>query len=403
MLFRTNAAGVPRANADNQTQMLRSALLAHVHLAQRLLHTVRIRTRASVGGTARQHDGFVAKDPDSSGTHDESRSSRPVPSMRVPYPKIRSDALALAVVLALLVSTAARTAVAQNAAPVPTPTANTRAAPATASAPAATMPAASDPQKKQPTRFSADPVTDGALIGIGVGFAAILELIVSTGEIKPQQPGDTSALLAIDRGAATQTPSPTARTISHAGVLTTGVFAVIDIAESAASHGSPAALVDGILYVETAALTWANTNLIKIATRRPRPSAYRERDERVAAGQDPSVTETDTALSFVSGHAAMAAALSSTATYLAFARSDSPLRGYLTLAGGVLVTSAVSWGRVRGGKHFPTDVIAGAMAGVGIGVLVPHLHREDTKRPPVWVGMGPAGDAGVGLSVNGVF
>ncbi len=343
---------------------------------------------------AARHEGFFAKDPSSPGTHDESRSSRPVPSMCVPSPKIRSDALAFAVVLALLVSTAARTAVAQNAAPP--------AAPA-ASAPAATMPAASDPQKKQPTRFSADPVTDGALIGIGVGFAAILELIVSTGEIKPQQPGDTSALLAIDRGAATQTPSPTARTISHAGVLTTGVFAVIDIAESAASHGSPAALVDGILYAQTAALTWANTNLIKIATRRPRPSAYRERDERVAAGQDPSVTETDTALSFVSGHAAMAAALSSTATYLAFARSDSPLRGYLTLAGGVLVTSAVSWGRVRGGKHFPTDVIAGALAGVGIGVLVPHLHREDTKRPPVWVGMGPAGDAGVGLSVNGVF
>ena len=200
-----------------------------------------------------------------------------------------------------------------------------------------------------------------------------------------------------------QQPSSAARGVSHAGVLSLGLYAVGDVVETALSRSNEAALVDGILYAETAALTWANTNLIKIATRRPRPSAYHERDERLAAGLDPSVTETDTALSFVSGHAAMAAALSSTATYLAFARSDSPLRGYLTLAGGSLITTAVSWGRVRGGKHFPTDVIAGAMAGVGIGTLVPHLHRVDTDEPPVWVGIGPAGDEGVGLSLNGLF
>lgn len=173
--------------------------------------------------------------------------------------------------------------------------------------------------------------------------------------------------------------------------------------ESGVSRGAKSALVDAVLFSESIALTWATTNLVKISVRRPRPLAYRLRDEQLANGLDPTVTDTDTALSFFSGHASVTAAISSTATYLAFARDDSPVRGYLTLAGGTLITSAVSWGRVRGGKHFVTDVVAGSMAGVGIGLLVPHLHREDKDATPIWIGLGPGGEDGVGLSVGGLM
>jgi hypothetical protein len=55
-------------------------------------------------------------------------------------------------------------------------------------------------------------------------------------------------------------------------------------------------------------------------------------------------------------------------------------------------------------------VIAGAFAGAGIGVIVPHLHRtEDVQQRPVWVGFNSApyterGDAQGGvLTLNGLF
>ena len=47
------------------------------------------------------------------------------------------------------------------------------------------------------------------------------------------------------------------------------------------------------------------------------------------------------------------------------------------MAGGVAITGAVGIGRVAAGRHFPTDVIAGATVGTGIGVLVPHLHVKE--------------------------
>jgi undecaprenyl-diphosphatase len=74
---------------------------------------------------------------------------------------------------------------------------------------------------------------------------------------------------------------------------------------------------------------------------------------------------------------------------LAFSRSRTPLRPWLTLGIGAAATTLVGIGRVKAGEHFPTDVIAGAMVGAGIGVLVPHLHREEPpKQRSVWIGLG---------------
>lgn len=43
------------------------------------------------------------------------------------------------------------------------------------------------------------------------------------------------------------------------------------------------------------------------------------------------------------------------------------------------------------------------MAGIGIGVIVPHLHREaQLKQRPVWVGVLPT-EGGGGLTLNGLF
>jgi undecaprenyl-diphosphatase len=86
----------------------------------------------------------------------------------------------------------------------------------------------------------------------------------------------------------------------------------------------------------------------------------------------------------------MTGAIGATATYLAFARSPGTWRPWVTLTLATTVSTLVSVYRVRAGKHFPTDVIAGTFAGAGIGIVVPHLHRtEDVQQRRVWVGFAP--------------
>jgi undecaprenyl-diphosphatase len=257
--------------------------------------------------------------------------------------------------------------------------------------------------------FKADPIADGALLAGSLGFAGLSEAILSTGEIRPQQIDanfDTSRLLPIDRAALTQNLDTTADAFSNIGVVTAFSFAAIDTTLSGLRGGRETALVDAILYAEAIAFSWGLTNLAKIGFRRPRPIAYLERDRAILGGQDPATynnTSTDSSLSFYSGHTALTATVSATATYLAFAREPNSMRAWGTLVGSVVLTSFVGVERVRSGAHFPTDVLAGGFAGAGIGLIVAHLHRYDaeTKRP-IWVGVMPAAGGG-GLSVSGRF
>jgi membrane-associated phospholipid phosphatase len=79
-----------------------------------------------------------------------------------------------------------------------------------------------------------------------------------------------------------------------------------------------------------------------------------------------SSSSTDSSLSFFSGHASMTGAIGATATYLAFARSPGTWRPWVTLTLATTVSALPSVYRVRGGKHFQTDVLVGTFAGVGI-------------------------------------
>lgn len=255
--------------------------------------------------------------------------------------------------------------------------------------------------------FVADPVTDGAILSISIGFAALLDMIIGTRELKPQVPGPPDDLLSFDRAVIDNKPSTAWRRVSNVGLGLAGAYAVGDSIYTGLAVGGEAGFVDFIIYGESAAITWALTDLAKLAVRRPRPSAYQLRKQLEAqnpsAADDPDqYKDTNAALSFFSGHASITAALCSTATYLAFAREDTPTRGIVTAGGGLVLTTAVAVGRVKGGAHFPTDVIAGAMAGIGVGALVPHLHRAEESKP-VWVGLAPQSDGSVGLSLNGLF
>jgi undecaprenyl-diphosphatase len=242
--------------------------------------------------------------------------------------------------------------------------------------------------------FTIDPVFDITMTAAGAGMSGLLELILSTGEIVPEKPGSPSSLLGIDRIAVTQTIDPHAATYSDIGLGLALGFAAVDPFLSAERDGWDAALVDAVMYAESLSLTLALTDATKIAVRRPRPIDYLNVEKNPA--------DTNLELSFPSGHAAITAATTATATYLAFIRSPRSPRPWITLCAGTLLTAFVSYERVRAGAHFPTDVLAGALEGGAIGVLVPHLHRHDEVTPDVWVGLAPVPSGGA-LSVHGVF
>jgi undecaprenyl-diphosphatase len=272
-------------------------------------------------------------------------------------------------------------------------------------------PKAAEPKVPGRSTFSVDPIADGAIIGISFGFTLVLDQLKSTGEIRPQQIArdfQRDDLLPIDRPVVTARHHDSAGMWSNVGWAAAVAYAVVDPVLSAYREQSvQTGLVDLMLYAETLAVTQATTNLVKLAVRRPRPAAYREAEAN-RENLDYSNADTDSALSFFSGHAATTASLSATATYLAFARSPSSWRPWATLIAGTGLTTFVSVQRVRAGKHFPTDVIAGALAGAGIGIIVPHLHRtEEVRELPVWIGYAPGprdyGRHSGTLTLSGVF
>lgn len=258
--------------------------------------------------------------------------------------------------------------------------------------------ARADEQEQDRPRFTADPITDGAIVSASLGFGALSELVVTTGEIVPQQPQPSSRLLSIDRLALHKNES-TAGPTSTIGALIALAYAVIDpIASGYREDNAASGLVDAVIYAEALSITWAATNIAKLTVRRPRPAAYQEQErlyEIYGMEDAPSITETDTSLSFFSGHTALTATVTSTAAYLAFVRSPGTLRPWCTLLGGTALTIFVGIQRVRAGEHFPTDVIAGAMAGAGIGLLVAHLHRDETVASrSLWIGFNRAPGGG---------
>lgn len=244
--------------------------------------------------------------------------------------------------------------------------------------PLAPAPAAPPPGSDDPPRYEVSPVVDGAVVAMATGFAAFSELTIRSGELQPQAPTDPSRLLAIDRwvterGTAEE-GSGLASDLVVAGAFT---YAAIDSVRTGFREDRSDAIAELWMYAESAALNWAVANMSKLGIRRPRPIAYAQLRQ---TGQPPQAT--DDALSFYSLHTALVSGLSTTATYLAFARNPRGIEGWVTLGGGVVATTFVGIQRVRALAHFPTDVMAGAFVGAGIGLLVPYLHRS--KDPNAW-------------------
>lgn len=125
-----------------------------------------------------------------------------------------------------------------------------------------------------------------------------------------------------------------------------------------------------LLYAEALAINGALTELTKHAVRRPRP--YTLGGEAVDA---------DDQKSFFSGHTSFVA----TSAFFAARSVDlqydlDPLRAGAVYGSAALLTAGMGGMRVAAGKHFPSDVLTGALVGGAVGWLVPELHQEETMQ-----------------------
>lgn len=126
----------------------------------------------------------------------------------------------------------------------------------------------------------------------------------------------------------------------------------------------------GTLSMQSFLLNSSITSIVKLSAQRTRPLAYNPNvplDKRKSSSAK---------LSFYSGHTS---AVSTMSFFTAKVFSDYyPNSKWKPVVWSVaaVIPAATGYFRVRGGKHFPTDVITGYLAGAIIGITVPHIHKK---------------------------
>jgi membrane-associated phospholipid phosphatase len=194
------------------------------------------------------------------------------------------------------------------------------------------------------------------------GVVAVLPGVLELPKGPPScAPCDPSGLLGIDQSVIGKN-SALARNSSTVLLLGVG-----GMASYLSAHDVSSPQARGNLAVLANSISWtaASTEWLKVLVRRERPVMY-------TSGAAAAATVADNQRSFPSGHTSVAFALAT--SYLVLAnREHLPhrTRNAMLLYGGA---SGVGVLRTQGGSHFPTDVLAGAALGAGIGWLVATIH-----------------------------
>lgn len=151
----------------------------------------------------------------------------------------------------------------------------------------------------------------------------------------------------------------TASTVALIGVVAFSGFESLHGTTPAQGRGDAAVLTNSLVW------TYAVTNWFKVLAHRSRPVLY-------TAAASTAASDPDNRRSFPSGHASVAFA-AATSYFVMAGRERLPHRTRnAVLAYGT--AAAVATLRVSAGKHFPTDVIGGAVLGSAIGWLAATVH-----------------------------
>lgn len=184
---------------------------------------------------------------------------------------------------------------------------------------------------------------------------------------------DPTTINRFDRGA-TGRWSPGAAKASDIMLYTT-MAAPISLAVT--DQGSRQAGTLGVMYLETLLLQGGLTFLAKNSFARTRPYVYND-DPDIPLGLK---MEKTSRRSFYSGHTSSAfASLVFLAGVFERLYPDSDARGWVW--GGCLAAATTTgYLRYAAGRHYPTDILAGAVVGAFVGYLVPTLHEIEADSP----------------------
>lgn len=214
------------------------------------------------------------------------------------------------------------------------------------------------------------PALDGTIIGLS-SVAAILPTIYAKKLIRPRCPCNPSEVNTFDR-----------RAIGNANQCASVVSDVVDALAVATPPlvdwmilGSNKVLVeDLVVYAETLSINAALTAWVKALVQRPLPRTY--------AGDPDLIHQAAGYRSFYSGHVSTAVSALSTAAVTIGLRYHYDVWPWIVVAG---IGGTVAAARVAAGRHFYTDTIAGAVAGLLVGIGVPLFHRTKAQQPVVGV------------------
>lgn len=252
-----------------------------------------------------------------------------------------------------------------------------------------------------PTQGSAQPrpfpyslgSRDVILLPLGVGLMALDRALV--GKASPLSPDAFADLTPASvnrfdrRGARSWSPAWEDRSdLARNGLLAAAAAATL-LPPAATGRWREAAVM-GVLFAETGLLLQGATGSLKGMLDRRRPWLYNSALTPGARAELAREAGVDAHRSFPSGHASSAFAL---AVLLPTLWTDVRGRSAGSDALWAVSLSAASfaaYARVAAGQHYPTDVLAGAALGAGIGYLIPALHRGPASER-VQVAAGPAG------------
>jgi membrane-associated phospholipid phosphatase len=183
---------------------------------------------------------------------------------------------------------------------------------------------------------------------------------------------DASKINSFDRGAAFNNSS-TARRNSNYTLMAGALLPLYFLSNhNTRSDFIPLVVMGAEVYTITSTLALNS----KYAFNRTRPLAYNpEFSDELRTGKTSK-------LSFFSGHTAQTAGFSFFTAKIVSDYHPEMRKSFKILiwSGAVALPALTGYFRIKGGKHYNTDVITGFAVGAAVGWLIPHLHKKKESK-----------------------
>jgi membrane-associated phospholipid phosphatase len=227
---------------------------------------------------------------------------------------------------------------------------------------------------------------DAALAAGGAGLQVWAHLRFQDMEPVDPQALDAGNLNPLDRWAAGRHHEPSARISDLLLIPVIGAPAAVSAwGAHRGDHGWRTVLMESVILAEALALSSSLNLLVRSLRIHPRPLAYPESD-----APESEKRKGDASGSFYSGHANAAFLAAVHLAYVHSLRHPESDAGAWIWAGGLGAAATVAGLRVAAGRHFPSDIVAGAAVGALSGWLFPRLHLAGPVQGRTKVSLLPA-------------